>query len=199
MSSLIKILGRNTSYLSRLENHGICLFMGAVPISSTPKPLRHISEYIIGWVSYFLLRRVTRVCHPLIKERLLNTARLKVDSHCVGSSGKRLIPSSHIQGLHAEFETERYIERWLTVASWRILRHLRPKPIGTQASYTPISIPKRYHNTLHKLHGTELNSWLSQFRPVSRLYRDLTGGKCQGSEKSWWIVDEESSSKPDSS
>lgn len=47
------ITGRDTSFLKHLGNHAMCMFAGSLVISSTPRPLRFISGYLIGWTSYF--------------------------------------------------------------------------------------------------------------------------------------------------
>lgn len=66
-------------FLARLRDHGMCLFMGALVINSTPRPFRFISGYLVGWTCYILLRRVAARCLPFVKERLAETAKLKAE------------------------------------------------------------------------------------------------------------------------
>ncbi|KAI1204700.1 ent-kaurene oxidase [Annulohypoxylon truncatum] len=72
-------LCRNEDFLTRLRDHAMCVFAGALIINSTPGPIRWISGYLIGWTSYFLFLRVCRVCLPFVKQRLENTAKLRLD------------------------------------------------------------------------------------------------------------------------
>ncbi|KAI3317912.1 ent-kaurene oxidase [Xylariaceae sp. AK1471] len=70
-------LCRDEDFLTRLRDHAMCVFAGALIINSTPGPIRWISGYLIGWTSYFLFLRVCRICLPFVKQRLENTAKLR--------------------------------------------------------------------------------------------------------------------------
>ncbi|KAI0481797.1 ent-kaurene oxidase [Xylaria cf. heliscus] len=73
-------LCRDEDFLTRLRDHAMCVFAGALIINSTPGPVRWITGYLVGWASYFLFLRVCRICLPFVKQRLENTAKLKNDS-----------------------------------------------------------------------------------------------------------------------
>ncbi|RYP45471.1 hypothetical protein DL768_008191 [Monosporascus sp. mg162] len=73
-------LCRNGEFLERLGTHAMCMFAGSLLISSTPRAFRWISGYIIGWTSYYLFRRVLKICLPVVLERLVNTAALISDA-----------------------------------------------------------------------------------------------------------------------
>lgn len=55
------------------------MFAGSLFISSTPKPFRWISGLVIGWTSYYLFRRVVKICLPVVLKRLENIATSKSD------------------------------------------------------------------------------------------------------------------------
>jgi hypothetical protein len=55
------------------------LFMGAMTINATPKPLKGVSGVIVYLLCQYQLQRTLKKCLPLVAERLANTARLRAD------------------------------------------------------------------------------------------------------------------------
>lgn len=46
-------------------------------INATPRPIKFIPGTLVGWLCYFLFRRTLKLCLPVVKKRLENTARWK--------------------------------------------------------------------------------------------------------------------------
>ncbi|KAI1172623.1 ent-kaurene oxidase [Nemania sp. FL0916] len=70
---------RNMDFIQRVQDHSLCLFLGAIMINSTPWPFKDITGLAVGWLCYYQLQRVSKLCLPFVKERLENNARLKAD------------------------------------------------------------------------------------------------------------------------
>ncbi|KAK7911789.1 ent-kaurene oxidase [Apiospora marii] len=71
--------GRDMGFLTRLQDHAKMLFFGSIVINCTPKPLRFLSGYFIGWIMHFLFLRAARYIMPTVKDRLRQAERLRAD------------------------------------------------------------------------------------------------------------------------
>lgn len=79
ITALLNTIGRNMDFIQRVQAHSICFFLGAIVINSTPWPFKSLSGFTVGWVCYYHLQRVSAICLPVVKERLVDTARLRED------------------------------------------------------------------------------------------------------------------------
>ncbi|KAI0546095.1 ent-kaurene oxidase [Xylaria curta] len=108
-------LCRNMDFIQRVQDHSICLFLGAILINSTPWPFKYLTAPAVGWTCYFQLQRVSKLCLPLVKERLRNTALLKADSTYTWSPPKDglqwIIDECYATGDPKQLKPERVLHR----------------------------------------------------------------------------------------
>jgi hypothetical protein len=108
-------LCRDDAFLERLGAHAMCMFGGSILISLTPGPVRWISGYTIGMMSWILFRRVTSIAQPVVEERLRNTARLREDTSYDWTPPQDglqwLIDEAHATGEPHQLDAERITHR----------------------------------------------------------------------------------------